>query len=42
VIGRGGRRIEGGGDEWPALREKIVAADILVMATPTWIGSRPA
>ena len=25
-------------DEWPALREKIAAADILVLATPTWLG----
>lgn len=25
-------------DEWPALREKIVAADILIVATPTWLG----
>jgi multimeric flavodoxin WrbA len=25
-------------DEWPALREKLVAADILVVATPTWLG----
>jgi multimeric flavodoxin WrbA len=25
-------------DEWPALRAKVVAADILVMATPTWLG----
>ena len=25
-------------DEWPALRDKVVAADILVIATPTWLG----
>jgi multimeric flavodoxin WrbA len=25
-------------DEWPALREKVVAADILIVATPTWLG----
>jgi len=25
-------------DEWPALRAKVVAADILVIATPTWLG----
>jgi multimeric flavodoxin WrbA len=25
-------------DEWPALRERLLAADILVMATPTWLG----
>uniref|UniRef100_A0A5Q5BJS3 NADPH-dependent FMN reductase-like domain-containing protein n=2 Tax=unclassified Mycobacterium TaxID=2642494 RepID=A0A5Q5BJS3_MYCSS len=28
----------GPGDEWPAILEKIVAADILVIATPTWVG----
>jgi multimeric flavodoxin WrbA len=28
----------GDGDEWPAIREKIVAAEILVIATPTWLG----
>src|SRR5215218_2974836 len=28
----------GGGDEWPAIREKLMAADILVFASPTWVG----
>lgn len=28
----------GDGDEWPAIREKILAADILVLATPIWLG----
>jgi multimeric flavodoxin WrbA len=28
----------GDNDEWPQLREKILAADILVMSTPTWLG----
>lgn len=28
----------GKGDEWPALRKQILAADILVIATPTWLG----
>ncbi|MGE2714758.1 flavodoxin family protein [Mycolicibacterium litorale] len=28
----------GPGDEWPAILEKIVAADILVVSTPTWVG----
>jgi multimeric flavodoxin WrbA len=28
----------GEGDEWPAIREKLLAADILVFATPTWVG----
>jgi multimeric flavodoxin WrbA len=26
------------GDEWPAIRERVLAAEILVMATPTWLG----
>jgi multimeric flavodoxin WrbA len=29
---------EGGGDEWPALHDKILASEILVIATPTWLG----
>ncbi|MFW2349191.1 flavodoxin family protein [Qipengyuania sp.] len=29
---------EGGGDEWPAIRERILAADILVFGTPIWMG----
>lgn len=29
---------EGDGDEWPALRERILAADILVFGTPIWLG----
>ena len=28
----------GGGDEWPRLREKVLGADILVFATPVWLG----
>ena len=28
----------GDGDEWPRLRERILAADVLVFATPTWMG----
>jgi multimeric flavodoxin WrbA len=28
----------GDGDAWPAIREQLVAADILVLATPTWMG----
>lgn len=28
----------GDGDEWPAIREKVLAADILVLVTPTWMG----
>ncbi|GAB2605100.1 flavodoxin [Paractinoplanes abujensis] len=29
---------EGDGDGWPAVREKVLAADILVIATPIWMG----
>ena len=29
---------EGDGDEWPAIREQVLAAQILVIATPTWLG----
>jgi len=29
---------EGGGDAWPALREKVLAADILIFAGPIWLG----
>jgi multimeric flavodoxin WrbA len=29
---------EGGGDGWPAIRERMLAADILVIATPIWLG----
>ncbi|WP_076258659.1 flavodoxin family protein [Intrasporangium flavum] len=28
----------GDGDEWPGIRETIMASDILVLATPTWLG----
>jgi multimeric flavodoxin WrbA len=28
----------GDGDAWPAVREQMLAADILVIATPTWMG----
>jgi multimeric flavodoxin WrbA len=28
----------GDGDEWPAIREKVLASEILVIATPTWVG----
>jgi multimeric flavodoxin WrbA len=27
-------------DEWPAIRERILAAEILIMATPTWLGQQ--
>lgn len=29
---------EGDGDAWPMLREKMLAADILVLVTPIWMG----
>lgn len=29
---------EGDGDEWPALREQILGADIFVLGTPIWMG----
>jgi multimeric flavodoxin WrbA len=29
----------GEGDAWPALRQRVLDADILVFATPTWVGN---
>ncbi len=29
---------EGNGDEWPKIHDKILAADILIIASPTWLG----
>ena len=31
---------EGDGDEWPGILEQVLAADILVIATPIWFGVR--
>lgn len=28
----------GEGDDWPSIREKIVAADIFILGTPIWMG----
>jgi multimeric flavodoxin WrbA len=28
----------GEGDEWPAIREQMMAADILIVSSPTWVG----
>ncbi|MGH3940688.1 MAG: flavodoxin family protein [Pseudonocardiaceae bacterium] len=28
----------GQGDQWPEIRRRIVAADLLVLSTPTWVG----
>jgi len=33
---------EGDGDGWPAIREKMLAADILVISTPIWMGQPAA
>ncbi len=29
---------EGNGDEWPAIRQELLSAEILIMAVPTWVG----
>lgn len=29
---------EGDGDAWPGIREKVLAADVLVMGSPIWMG----
>lgn len=29
---------EGDGDQWPTIRERVLEADILVLATPIWLG----
>ena len=29
---------EGDGDAWPRIREQVIASDILVFVTPTWMG----
>jgi len=29
---------EGDGDQWPAVRAKILAADVLIFGTPIWMG----
>lgn len=28
----------GGDDQWPRIREKVLAADILLLSTPVWLG----
>jgi multimeric flavodoxin WrbA len=28
----------GDGDEWPSIRERMLAADVLLVSTPTWVG----
>ncbi|MBF6301362.1 flavodoxin family protein [Nocardia amamiensis] len=32
------RADEGPGDQWPQIRERVAAADILLVSTPTWLG----
>lgn len=34
----GVRADEGSGDQWPTIRARIAAADILLVSTPTWVG----
>lgn len=29
---------EGAGDEWPGLRKRVLACDILVIGSPIWLG----
>ena len=29
---------EGDGDQWPAIRQKVLDADIMVLSTPIWMG----
>jgi multimeric flavodoxin WrbA len=29
---------EGAGDAWPAIRAKVLAADVLIVGTPVWLG----
>lgn len=29
---------EGEGDDWPMIRDKVLAADILILGTPIWLG----
>ena len=28
----------GDGDEWPSIRQRVIDSDILILATPTWMG----
>ncbi|MHA7282511.1 flavodoxin family protein [Arthrobacter sp. TMS2-4] len=37
-VKRGVKTDMGNGDQWPTIREQILAADILVLATPIWMG----
>lgn len=33
---------EGAGEEWPDIRQRILAADILIFGTPIWLGQLPS
>ena len=33
---------EGDGDGWPVVRQKMLASDVLVLATPIWLGQPSA
>ena len=33
---------EGEGDDWPRIREQILASDILIFGTPIWMGQAPS
>lgn len=37
-VKRGVQTDMGDGDEWPTIRKQILAADILVLSTPIWLG----
>ena len=34
----GVRSNEGAGDDWPALRSRLIASDILIVGSPIWLG----
>jgi multimeric flavodoxin WrbA len=38
AIPPGVRSDEGEGDDWPALRRRVLAADIFILGTPIWLG----
>ena len=36
----GVRADEGPGDDWPALRDKVMSADIVILGSPIWVGQQ--
>lgn len=36
----GVRADEGPGDDWPALRQQVMAADIVIIGSPIWVGQQ--